>query len=108
MRIDSFFISFTTLVLSLLVLVFNSHPLLTDIAYISALLSVAIFTIDDWLDLAFTKLAGFLFRKRARKSHSRRLFFTRRHRSLKARRRWSPMRPGNRLRRILQDRRHTS
>lgn len=105
MRIDSFFVSFITLVLSLLVLVFNSHPQLTDIAYVSALLSVAIFTIDDWLDIVFTKLAGFLFRKRPRKQGIRRTFFKRQYRSLKARRRWSPLRPGIRLRRIAPDRR---
>lgn len=105
MRIDSFFISFIALVLSLLVLVFNSHPLLTDIAYVGALLSVALFTIDDWLDIVFMKLARFLFGKYLRKKNNRRLFFMRQTRSLKARRRWSPVGPGHHLRRISQGRR---
>lgn len=105
MRIDSFFISFITLVLSLLVLVFNSHPLLTDIAYVSALLSVALFTIDDWLDLVFMKLARFLFDKHPCQKNNRRLVIMRQNRSLKARQRWSPTGPANRLQRISQGRR---
>jgi len=114
MRIDSFFFSFIILVLSLLALLFSDKPLLSDIAYISTLLSIALFTVDDWLDVVFMKLARFLFAlskashvasyKLERTNNVRRLFFMRQTRSLKARQRWSHQRGNSRVRRTLHNR----
>lgn len=58
MQIDSFFFSLNFLVLSLLILLFSKIPALSNIAYISALISIALFTVDDLLDLAFIKLTS--------------------------------------------------
>jgi hypothetical protein len=110
MRIDSFFFSFIFLVLSLLVLLFSNMPQLCDIAYISTLLSIALFTIDDWLDIAFMKVLRFLFmfsgisaitgRKLQRTNPVGHLFFMRQTRTHKSRRRWSYQHPAGRVRRI--------
>jgi len=109
MRIDSFFFSFIFLVLSLLVLLFSENLLLNDIAYIATLLSIALFTIDDWLDIVFMKLARFLFtisgtrftnnRTLRPAKNIRHLFFMRRTRALKSRQRW-PHEHNNRIRYI--------
>ena len=55
MRIDCFFISFYLLLFSLLILLVNNNTLICDIAYVTALLSAALFTVDDWLDQIFMK-----------------------------------------------------
>lgn len=115
MRIDSFFVSFFILVLSLLALLFSDKPLFSDIAYISTLLSIALFTIDDWLDVVFMKLLRFLFAlssvtqtarlKLVRTKNVQRLFSMRQTRSLRARQRWSHAHASNRMRRVLHNRR---
>jgi len=61
MRIDSFFVSLYLLLASLLCLLISDNILVCDVAYISALLSAALFTVDDWLDELFMKVAKLLF-----------------------------------------------
>jgi len=61
MRIDSFFTSLSLLLASLLCLLISNNIAVCDVAYITALLSAALFTVDDWLDQLFMKAANLLF-----------------------------------------------
>jgi len=92
MRMDTFGFLLGALLGSLLLLVFSVNNDLSDIAFIGALLSTALLTIDDWLDELFFNLLHFVAAVKKHPVDPPSLSFTlSRHRShpYKARQRWS-------------------
>lgn len=98
MRIDSFFFSCCLLLVALLTLLMSDSVLIGNIACVMALVAMALFTVDDWFDACFLRVANWYWHRTAHqpeaepptvRNHSAPRFWRERlSPPLKARRRW--------------------
>ncbi len=56
MRVDAFLVGFGLLFLSLLTFLFSPNLLVTDIAYIAVMVSMALLAFNDWIELIIMKV----------------------------------------------------
>jgi hypothetical protein len=87
---DTFGFLLGTLLSSLVLLIFSINNYLSDIAFIGALLSTALLTVDDWLDDLFLNLFHLITALKKHHIDQPSSFAFSRHRPqpIKARQRW--------------------